>query len=145
MLVVILSIFIFFLDQLSKYLIRNQLSPGESIPIIKNYFQLTYVQNRGAAFGIFPGKRIFLVVAAIFLTFVLIYIYHSLIGKTLIHKIAFALIFGGNFGNLYDRISVGFVTDFLDFKFWPVFNLADTALVIGLFTLLGLVWRSDIN
>ena len=120
------------LDQLSKYIAINYLSSIGSIPIIKNVFHLTYVENRGAAFGMFQNNQIiFVLVAAITCIFGLYYLYKkevNLLGKT-----AIILIISGAIGNLIDRIRLGFVVDYFDFRIiWDyVFNIADVFVVVG--------------
>jgi signal peptidase II len=119
-------------DQLSKYIAINYLSSIGSIPIIKNVFHLTYVENRGAAFGMFQNNQIiFVLVAAITCIFGLYYLYKkevNLLGKT-----AIILIISGAIGNLIDRVRLGFVVDYFDFRIiWDyVFNIADVFVVVG--------------
>lgn len=118
------------LDQLSKYVVRATLSRGESFPE-EGFLRITHVTNTGAAFGILQGQTFFLVVAtAVGLsTIVLYYLYppmeHGLV------RLALGLQLGGAIGNLTDRLRLGRVTDFIDFQFWPAFNVADSSIVIG--------------
>ena len=120
------------LDQISKYIAIKYLSGIGSIPIIKNIFHLTYVENRGAAFGMFQNNQIiFVAVASIACIFGLYYLYKkelNLLGKT-----AIILIISGAIGNLIDRIRLGFVVDYFDFRIiWDyVFNIADVFVVVG--------------
>ncbi|MCD4817600.1 MAG: signal peptidase II [Candidatus Cloacimonetes bacterium] len=129
------------LDQVSKYMIRSNLEIGEILKITKNFFWVTYVQNTGAAFSLSLGSdtvnRIFFIAFTIIATIIIFYIF--LKAKNIIEKISFALILGGAIGNLIDRIIIGSVTDFLwcdfpDFLMhrWPVFNIADSSIVIAL-------------
>lgn len=131
----IYTIILILLDQISKILISNILILNEEINIIKNFFNITYVKNIGAAFSIFEGKQIFLVITSIL---VLIIIYYFLINKNDLKKleiISYSLIISGIIGNLIDRIIYQSVIDFLSFKlinyYFPIFNLADTFIVIG--------------
>ena len=122
------------LDQLTKFLARNI---SESIPLIKNVFHLTLIKNTGAGFGILQGQ----VWILIFISLIVIGLILFKIDKILKKKEyiwSFGLILGGAIGNLIDRIAFGFVTDFLDFRIWPAFNIADSALVVGVILLL--VW-----
>src|SRR3990170_4942117 len=118
------------LDQASKYLVRANLSPGESFPE-EGLLRITNVSNTGAAFGIFQGQTFFLI-AATFVglgTIALYYLYPPM--EHAVVRLALGLQLGGAIGNLADRIRVGRVTDFIDFRFWPAFNVADSSIVIG--------------
>ena len=122
-------------DQLSKIWIRSNLATGESLPET-GFFRLTHVQNTGAAFGLFQGQSFPLTIVAligvvVLLLFVL-FIYHrfpfldSRLGKP-----ALGLVLGGTAGNLIDRLNLGYVTDFIDIGIWPAFNIADSAITVG--------------
>ncbi len=118
-------------DQLIKSYIENNFIYGESISIIKNIFHITYVKNTGAAFGILKGKiAFFIIMTAVIVIFLLIYRYYY-VKQSILFDISFALIIGGAIGNLIDRVRFSYVVDYLDFRVWPVFNLADSAVVIG--------------
>ncbi|MFH1577610.1 MAG: signal peptidase II [Candidatus Omnitrophota bacterium] len=124
-----LVIVILIFDQLSKYIVSQRLPLGRSIPIIKNVFHLTYILNRGAAFGILKNQTYFFIIAAIAaIIFILINLRRT---RALKVKIALSLILSGAASNLLDRIRLGAVVDFLDFRIWPVFNFADSAISIG--------------
>jgi signal peptidase II len=102
------------------------------LPIIKDVFHLTYVENRGAAFGIFQNSQLLFVVIAVAATVVGIYYLH----KHKVHiigKISIVLIISGAIGNMIDRVRIGYVVDFFDFRFiWQyVFNVADIYVVVG--------------
>ncbi len=123
----VIGILIF--DQLTKYIVSQRISLGESIPVIENIFHLTYILNRGAAFGIFKNQVYFFIITAIVaITFILIKLRYRTMPRT---EIAFSLILSGAVGNLIDRIRLRAVIDFLDFRIWPVFNVADAAITIG--------------
>ena len=101
-----------------------------------DWFSFTYVTNTGAAFGLFPDRgAIFMAIAVVVVVVIAIYYWHMPAGQWLI-KLSLGLQLGGAAGNLIDRVQYGHVVDFIDFKFWPVFNLADTSIVIGV-SLLG--------
>jgi len=124
-----LVIAILILDQLTKYFVSQNIPLGKSIPIIKDIFHLTHVLNRGAAFGIFKDQIYFFIITAIVaITLILINLHRS---RTLRIEIALSLILSGALGNLIDRVRLEAVIDFLDFRIWPVFNIADTAITIG--------------
>jgi len=110
-----------------------KLSPGGSIPLIKGVFHLTLLRNKGMAFGLFPEQANILLILSFFavpalLTLLIVF---SRRIKTRLVKFGLALILGGTIGNLIDRLRYGEITDFLDFRIWPVFNLADTAITVG--------------
>ena len=134
--IIILSIIFLVIDQISKILIIKLLEPNEVITIIKNF----YTNNTGAAFSILLGKRIFLIVVAILIIGILLYYIkkNKVDGK--LNIIAFSLIIGGSLGNLVDRIVRGYVVDFISIKLgsynFPIFNIADTLIVVGVFLLL---------
>lgn len=142
MLTILISAIILFLDQLSKFLISNTLSPSESIPILKDIFHLTLIQNTGAAFGIFHQQTLFFIIAACVVIGLILISHRRFIGRSLLFRVGLALILGGALGNLIDRLRFGFVCDFLDFRIWPVFNIADTSICVGMgLFILGLVKR----
>lgn len=120
------------LDQIIKYWALNYLQGVESISIIENVFNLTYVENRGAAFGMLQNNQIiFIIVAAIASCYGLYYLHTKKVNN--IGKVGIILIISGAIGNLIDRIRLGFVVDYLDFHIiWSyVFNLADCFVVVG--------------
>ncbi len=138
--IIILSIIFLIIDQITKILVVNSLVPGENIEIIKNIFSIIYTNNTGAAFSILLGKRIFLIVVAVLIIGVLLYyIKRNKIEKK-IDIIALSFIIGGSLGNLIDRIIRGYVIDFISIKIgnynFPIFNVADILIVIGVFLLL---------
>lgn len=140
MTIIILSIIFLIIDQITKILVVNSLVPGENIEIIKNIFSIIYTNNTGAAFSILLGKRIFLIVVAVLIIGVLLYyIKRNKIEKK-IDIIALSFVIGGSLGNLIDRIVRGYVIDFISIKLgnynFPIFNVADILIVIGVFLLL---------
>ncbi len=119
------------LDQVTKMIVRAKLPPGKNISIVDGIFSLTHIQNPGALFGMFPsGKSIFIIISII-----------AILGMTYISisvslpnfvQFALGLLAGGIAGNFIDRVVFGYVTDFLYITHWPVFNVADTVIDIGL-------------
>jgi signal peptidase II len=107
------------------------MSLAESIPVIKSIFHITYVENTGIAFGLFPQGHFLFIVISFIIIAVIIFFERKKIIKSLREKICLGLILGGALGNLIDRLRFGFVIDFLDFRIWPVFNLADSGVCIG--------------
>ncbi len=125
----ILAIVILSLDQLTKFIVTKTLLLHESVPVIRNVVHLTLVHNRGAAFGMFKGQ-IFLFIFTSIVAIVLIY-RNLKNARCNLYGISLGLILAGAIGNLIDRIFFGYVIDFLDFRIWPVFNVADSAITIG--------------
>lgn len=119
------------LDRLSKVLVVRSLSPGQSVPVWPGVFHLTHVRNPGAAFGLTPGWEGLLVLLPAAVTLVVIWAVPALARQHPVAPLAGGLLVGGALGNLVDRVAGGLVTDFLDFRVWPVFNLADVFIVAG--------------
>jgi len=118
------------LDQYTKYLAITYLQ-GHSISVIQGIFELNYVQNNGAAFGIMQNSKIiFLIITPLILMFLIMFFVKNK-AKIPSYSIPLTLIISGAIGNYIDRVRLGYVIDFLDFKIWPVFNLADSFVVIG--------------
>lgn len=123
-------------DQLSKIWIRSNLATGESLPEA-GFFRLTHVQNTGAAFGLFQGQSFPLTIVAL-IGIVAILLVVFLFSRRFpfldnrLGKPALALVLGGTVGNLVDRLNLGYVTDFIDIGIWPAFNIADSAITVGI-------------
>ena len=127
--------FLFFgvlvLDQLVKGLIQVSYLPGESTPVIGGIFHITYVLNPGAAFGLLENQTWFFILSAVAISVAFLWHYPRLKKECgFLHYGCVALV-AGAMGNLIDRMKTGLVVDFLDFRIWPVFNLADIAIVLG--------------
>ena len=119
-------------DQLSKYLVRANMELGQSIPS-EGLVRLTYTTNTGGAFGLFANQTFLLSLAAVVaITVLVLYLRYLPRGSTLLN-VGLGLDLGGAIGNLIDRVRLGEVTDFIDIGAWPVFNLADSAIVVGTF------------
>ena len=135
--ILFVSVLLVFADQISKILIRVNMSLYESIPVITNFFNLTYVTNDGMAFGInFPfGIYIFSTISIIFTVFLFWYLW-TIKEEGIVIRTGVALIIAGAVGNLIDRIFLGSVVDFLDFMIgnyhWYVFNFADSYVTVGM-------------
>ena len=129
---------VFLLDQVSKQLIKTFLPYGESWPS-DGAFRLTHVTNSGAAFGFFTNATPALVLASLVAIGFLVYFYRAHATPRPILRLAIGLQMGGAFGNLVDRLHTGSVVDFIDLAWWPVFNLADSSIVVGMFTLVGIL------
>ena len=128
-------------DQLSKFLIAGSFKLNQSLPIINDVFHLTFVKNTGAGFGIFRGYNIFLIFISMFVVGIILYYYRKIGENERLLQLLVGFIFGGVVGNLIDRIRLGYVIDFLDFRIWPVFNIADSFVTIGIIGLIIYFWR----
>ena len=135
---ILFALFIISLDQASKVYIQYNMQIGESIPVIQGIFHITYIENPYTAFGLFRYQTIFFVIAASISVIVIILIYKKIIfKKDPFMYIPLTLVLGGAVGNLIDRVRIdGRVIDFIDFRIWPVFNFADSAIVCGMLILL---------
>jgi signal peptidase II len=133
--IIIVTILIF-LDQVTKYFAQTRLQDSDWIVLIKEFLYLNYVENRGAAFGILQNQQGFFVVVTLIIISLVIF-YRMKNKKILpITSFIFDIIIAGAIGNLIDRIRLGYVIDFIDVKFWgiydfPVFNVADILIVVG--------------
>lgn len=119
---------------MSKYLVLRRLSLGESwspVPGLDQWISVTHVINPGAAFGLFPDQGGLFVVIAIVVVVAILAYYRYLPSHNWLVRFSLGLQLGGALGNLADRLQYGYVIDFIDFKIWPVFNLADVAIVTG--------------
>lgn len=121
------------LDQASKWLAVKYLIPIETLPIIKDALHLTYVENPGAAFGMMKNSRwIFLVVSSVAIVGIIIYLI-KFAPKNKLCQLSLAFILGGGIGNMIDRLALGYVVDFIDFRLinFAVFNVADSFVCVG--------------
>ena len=122
-------------DQWTKAVVRAGFALGESRPVIEGFFNLTYVRNTGAAWGMFGGQNTYLTILSIVMLVVMVIFRRSFLGDTWEHRVALGLMIGGIIGNLHDRVRLGWVTDFFDFYVrgwhWPAFNIADAAICTG--------------
>ena len=130
------TLFVIVLDQLSKYTVYTTIPVGQSIPEL-GIFRLTHVTNTGSAFGLFTDQTTLLTLGSVVGIMVLILFHRSHNIRTKLVYLCLGLQIGGATGNLIDRLLLGYVVDFIDIGIWPVFNIADSSIVIGL---LGLGW-----
>ncbi|MBI2659343.1 signal peptidase II [Candidatus Woesearchaeota archaeon] len=136
-----IALLIVILDQLAKFLIKQSFQLNQSIPIIKNVFHLTYITNTGSAFGLFKGLNLFFMLFSAMVIVVIFYYMKKIKENEKTMKLAAGLLLGGTIGNLIDRLLYGAVTDFIDFRIWPVFNIADSAVTISVVLLIILLWK----
>ena len=135
-----LALIAFVLDQGSKHLVESSLRIGESVPALDGILRLTYIKNPGGAFGILDGSQLVLIVGSFVAVAVVLWMLLAS-PPTRLTVLGCGLILGGAAGNLFDRLTAGEVTDYMDLQFWPleswpIFNAADTAIVIGVVALL---------
>jgi signal peptidase II len=145
-------------DRVSKTIIANNLTLNTSwhlpTPFLRRLFSLTYTTNTGAAFGLFPNQGVLFIIIAFVVVMAIIFYYaglprHLPAGYGLV-RLALGLQLGGALGNLIDRLRQGYVIDFIDLNFWPlqnwpVFNLADSTIVVGVGLLAITMLREDIS
>jgi signal peptidase II len=134
------------LDQWTKYLVASRLELyGSWAPLraLAHVFTIHYVTNTGAAFGLFQNGSLFFVIVAVIVSVVIVLYYRHLEEGQWLIRLSLGLQLAGALGNLIDRIRVGYVIDFLDFRVWPVFNLADASIVCGVILLAYLLLREE--
>ena len=134
-------------DVLTKYSVDRSLVLGESVPVMENIFHITYARNEGAAFSILQGQTLFLIGFSLLALGLLV----GFAWRFRMDRLAYlgaVVAISGALGNLYDRLTYGYVRDFLDFRVWPIFNVADMAIVAGMVLLaVRVIWleREDEN
>ena len=129
---------VFALDQWTKSLVLKHLpfqQPWNPIDALRPFVTLTHVHNTGAAFGIFPSGGLFFTVISIVVVIAILFYYRQFPSNQPFVRISLGLQMGGALGNLFDRLTLGYVVDFIDFQIWPVFNVADMAIVAGVIIL----------
>jgi signal peptidase II len=135
MLVLVLTFTVAVLDQATKYLVRLNFFPGEVTPIVPGFFNLAFVRNTGAAWGMFGGLNGWLALLSVVMLIAIVVFRRSFLADVLAHKIAMGLMIGGITGNLVDRLRLQYVVDFLDFHWrlhhFPAFNVADASICVG--------------
>lgn len=137
-----LAVLVFFLDQFSKYLVREFLLLFQSYPA-EGFFRITHTFNTGSIFGIFQGQNTAFILVSFVGVAVLLLLYHSQRFPTGLLRLSLGLQLGGAFGNLLDRVRLGHVTDWVDVGPWPVFNVADACIVTGLVLLAWMFIMSE--
>jgi len=127
------GLLVFLLDRITKYFVMTNMDLTETIPIIRDFFHITYVKNPGAAFGMMQDKKWFFVFVTLVIIGVIIYLVFTMGRQNRLLSLTLGLVTGGAAGNLADRLHSGLVIDFIDFRgIWPyIFNIADSAIVVG--------------
>ena len=139
----LVALLVIIFDQLTKYYVVSNFYLGESVPVIENIFHWTYILNPGAAFGMFEGSRWFFVVIALGVLVGIWYMKDEINEGGWMMQYGAALFGGGAIGNLIDRARSGLVIDFFDFRIWPVFNVADIAICVGVAMILWKVLQME--
>lgn len=142
----IIAVFVLIIDQVSKSLIEIFFKLNESVPVIKNFFSITVVHNTGGAWSIFSDHSYLFIIASI-IAIVLLIKFMFGFKNNFRNNLAFGFLFGGIFSNLADRVFLGYVRDFLNFKLfgydYPIFNIADVAIVAGVILLIVAVIKGE--
>jgi signal peptidase II len=129
-------------DQLTKYIVTSRLALDDGVHVV-GPFWIHHVQNSGIAFGLFASATAVVILATgIAVAWMLVFFARSGARHPVL-PVALGLVIGGSLSNLLDRVRLGYVTDFLDFRYWPAFNLADTFIVVGVLVLLGVLVHAE--
>jgi signal peptidase II len=142
----VVAVAILIIDQVTKHLVVANFALYESwapLPALSKVFTVHYVTNTGAAFGLFQDGGLFFIVVAIVVSMVILFYYWQLRGGEWLIRLSLGMQLAGALGNLIDRLRLGYVIDFLDFQIWPVFNVADSSIVVGVLLLAVLLLRED--
>ena len=132
----LIATLVFVLDRVTKIAVVSNMSYGQSIKILPDIFHFTFVLNNGTAFGLFKGANAALAALSILAIALIIFYVLKTRMMSLANSLALGLILGGAVGNLFDRMKFGRVIDFIDFRVWPVFNIADSAITTGVLILI---------
>ena len=133
---------VFLLDILTKWLVITNMRLSQSVEIIPYILSFTHVQNIGAGFSIFEGRRILLILISISVIIAILYFYKKIPQRKDV-QCSVMLLLGGTIGNLLERITKGYVTDFIHISIWPKFNIADSAIVLGGIYLAYYLWKEE--
>lgn len=134
----VVALIVLVLDQISKWLVVSNIPVGAEwtpAPWLANSLAITHTTNTGAAFGLAPDAGWIFVVIAVIVILGIIFYYDKLPTDHWMVRVALGLLLGGSIGNLMDRLTRGSVVDFIDLRVWPIFNIADSAIVVGVFIL----------
>ena len=124
-------LFVFISDQITKYSVYKNMSLGESIPA-EGIIRITYARNTGMAFSLFENFGIILLILSLIIASILIIYLFTIDKPRVLIRIFSGLVVGGALGNILDRIRFGYVNDFIDVGWWPVFNIADSSITIAI-------------
>lgn len=142
----IIAFFFFLIDLISKQVVAHTILNMGSIKVIQDFFYLTYSENTGAAWSILKDQKILLLIVTVLVLFLINKYLHKE-NLTNMETFTYGMLIGGIVGNLFDRIVYGYVIDFLDFKIYgynyPIFNFADTFIVVGIILLIVISVRKE--
>ena len=145
--IIIFTIMFFIIDLVSKLIVSNLMDVYDSIIIIKDFFYITYVRNTGAAWSIFAEETLGIMIVSLLIILGIIYYIFKNKPESRLEKLGYGLILGGALGNLFDRVIYGYVIDFFDFYIfgydYPIFNLADSFIFVGVIILVIYTWRCN--
>lgn len=119
----------------------SYLQLNQSLPIIKNFLHLTHITNTGSAFGLLKGFNLALIAVSFIVILVIFHYVKRIKQSERLLQFAVGLLLGGTIGNVIDRIFYGHVIDFIDFRVWPVFNFADSAITVSVILLVLIFWK----
>src|SRR3989344_546730 len=137
---IFVCLFIILIDRVTKIFILK-LDEGMSIPIIENFFHISFIYNTGAGFGTFQNSAFFLTIFSIVILIGAIYYFFKTKNRLL--RIMISVLIAGIVGNLTDRLLYGKVIDFIDLRIWPIFNIADMAITLGILSIIAYLWVND--
>ena len=142
----VFTLAIILLDQFSKIMVQQFMHPRQSIVLIQNFLSFTYLENPGAAFGIFPHRTMLFIIITVAVILFIIYYFRNLPHQYFFMRLGLVLQLAGAVGNLVDRIRLGHVIDFINLSFWPpVFNVADVAIAVGIIVFVYSFWKKEIT
>jgi len=139
----VISFLVILVDRLTKMLVMDRMQEGMSIPVIQGFFNFTYVLNPGAAFGMLPNSRVFFIALTVAVLVIAFVARKQIFKEGPWFTYGMALFLGGAIGNLLDRVNTGLVIDFFDFIIWPVFNVADIAICVGVGMIIWSVLKDE--
>ncbi len=135
------ALFVIVFDQLAKLIIRASLELNQSMPVIKNIFHMTYTTNTGSVFGILKNFQLPLIFFTVMVIGFILYYIDKIKEKEKALQLFTGFILGAAIGNLIDRLIFGHVIDFLDFRIWPVFNIADSFITVSVIFFVIYFWK----
>ena len=138
---ILTAIAVTILDQVVKWFVQGHMELGESIPLIPHVFHLTYIMNPGAAFGIPEYQHTFFLGIVVILFAAYLIMRRRIPKNPVYFPIGIGMVLGGALGNAIDRVRYQGVVDFFDFRVWPIFNVADIAICVGMALILWYFWR----
>jgi len=136
----IVGLLVFVVDQLSKFFVPKILSSQASLPVIPEIFHITLVHNTGIAFGLFKGNSPWLFLIIALSVIILLILSFSMRLSSRLMQVAYGMVLGGAVSNFFDRILRGSIVDYLDFRVWPVFNIADLCISVGVGLFFIAIW-----